>query len=38
MLKLILGMGSVVMMFATILVAFVLMRMWISAAHYFLLK
>lgn len=38
MLKLILGMGSVVMMFATILVAFVLMKMWFSAAHHFLLK
>jgi|Laugrefa1bdmlbdn_1035148.scaffolds.fasta_scaffold54933_2 hypothetical protein len=38
MLKLALGMGSIVMMIATILVAFVLMKMWFSAAHYFLLK
>lgn len=38
MLKFALGIGSVVMMFATIIVAFVLMKIWFSAAHYFLLK
>lgn len=38
MLKLVLGMGSVVMMFATIMVAIVLMKMWLSAAQYFLFK
>jgi hypothetical protein len=38
MIKLALGMGSVVMMLLTMVVAYIAMSVWISAARYFLLK
>jgi hypothetical protein len=38
MLKLALGMGSLVMLFATLATALVITRMCLSAAHHFLLK
>jgi hypothetical protein len=38
MLKFALGMGSIVMMFATLIVSYVAMSIWVSAAKYFLLK
>jgi hypothetical protein len=38
MLKFALGMGSILMMFATLIVSYVAMSIWVSAAKYFLLK
>jgi hypothetical protein len=38
MLKFALGMGSIVMMFMTLIVSYVAMSIWVSAAKYFLLK
>jgi hypothetical protein len=38
MLKFALGMGSIAMMFMTLIVSYVAMSIWISAAKYFLLK
>lgn len=38
MIKLALGLGSVVMMLLTVLVAYIAMTAWVSAARYFLLK
>ena len=38
MLKFALGMGSIVMMFMTLVISYVAMSIWVSAAKYFLLK
>jgi hypothetical protein len=38
MLKIAIGMGSIVMMIATLITALVITRMCLSAAHHFLLK
>jgi hypothetical protein len=38
MLKFALGMGSILMMFATLIVSYVAMSIWVSAAKYFLLN
>ena len=38
MLKFALGMGSIVMMFMTMVISYVSMSIWVSAAKYFLLK